>query len=101
MPAAAQIAGVSESTLWRWLRDEAFHRAYMEARRKVVTQALSQLQAARGEAVDRLRAVMGDGDAAPSARVTAARTVMNLALTKATLVYILGTYNIYSVFTAH
>lgn len=78
---AAEQAGVSESTLRRWLNDATFQRAYQEARRLVVSQATGQLATACAEAVETLRAVMGDPTAPASARVTAARSVLELAVT--------------------
>lgn len=53
--AAAKAAGVSEKTAWRWLQDEDFQRRYREARRRVVEQALTAIQAATTEAVETLR----------------------------------------------
>ena len=43
---AAQMAGISEATAWRWLKDKAFQTAYREARREVVRQAVAQVQQA-------------------------------------------------------
>ncbi len=52
---AAAQAKVSEVTLWRWLQDEDFAKAYRAARRQVVERAVSELQAACGEAVETLK----------------------------------------------
>ncbi len=77
---AAIYAGVSEGTLYRWLReDSTFQSAYAEARRECVRQATARLQRACSTAVQTLEEVMGDGDAPPSSRVTAARSVLELA----------------------
>jgi DNA-binding MurR/RpiR family transcriptional regulator len=77
---AARTAGISEPTLWRWLQRAEFQAAYREARRAAVGQAVAHLQRASGEAVETLRAVMRDLDTPASARVSAARTVLDLAL---------------------
>ncbi len=52
---AAKAAGVSEVTLWRWLQDADFSTHYRAARRQVVERAVSELQAATGEAVEALK----------------------------------------------
>ena len=40
MREAAKDCGISETTLWRWLSEEAFQAAYRQARRQVVEQSL-------------------------------------------------------------
>jgi DNA-binding MurR/RpiR family transcriptional regulator len=77
---AADTAGVSEVTLWRWLQDQDFQQSYREAKRQVVQQALTRVQQVSGEAVDVLRDVMADDTKPPSSRVTAARTILDMAL---------------------
>ncbi len=76
---AARQAGVSESTLLRWLQTPDFDAYYRAARREVVKQATGKLSAASGEAVDILRAVMTDQTAPASSRVTAARAILDYA----------------------
>jgi hypothetical protein len=78
--AAAQQIGVNENTLLRWLKDAAFQTTYREARRHVVQQAIAQVQQATSEAVEALRAIMSNGDAPASARVSAAKAVLETAL---------------------
>jgi hypothetical protein len=51
---AAQQAGVSQRTLRGWLRRPDFLAAYRAARRRVLEDALSRLQAATGQATDTL-----------------------------------------------
>src|SRR5262245_10795072 len=77
---AAQHAGLSEVTAWRWLKDATFRAAYREARRAVVQQAITQVQQATGEAVETLRSVMQDAEAPASARVSAAKAVLETAI---------------------
>ena len=77
---AAQAAGIGEVTAWRWLQDAAFQAAYREARREVVRHAITQVQRATGEAVETLRNVMQDADAPASARVSAAKAVLETAV---------------------
>jgi hypothetical protein len=77
---AAHASSISEPTLWRWLQREDFQTAYRQARREVVSQAVAYLQQVAGEAVDTLRAVMQDAQKPASARVSAARAVLDLAI---------------------
>ena len=77
---AAKAAGVSDVTAWRWLKLPAVAAAYREARRAVVHQAMTRLQQVCGTAVDTLEAIMGDPEATPSSRVTAARCALDLAV---------------------
>lgn len=73
---AARAAGVSDSTLWRYMRDETFSRRLREARREAVDHTFAHLQAASGDAVGVLRSLMAKEDAPASARISAARTVL-------------------------
>ena len=77
---AAEATGIAEVTLFRWLQDSAFAEAYRAARREAVSQAVSYLQGAAGEAVQTLREVMMDTEAPASSRVTAARAVLETSL---------------------
>jgi ribosomal protein S15P/S13E len=77
---AAQLVKVSEITLIRWLREDTFKDAYQEARREATKQAIARLQQASSEAVDTLRDVMNTRSAQPGARVSAAKTVLELSI---------------------
>ena len=80
IPAAASVAGVADVTLWRWLQRPDFVRAYRDARRQVVEQALGEVQAATSDAVRVLREVMTDTTVPAASRVAAARVVLDTAL---------------------
>lgn len=80
LAAAAHTAGIGEVTAWRWLKDTGFQASYREARRAVVQQAIVQVQRATGEAVETLRAVMQDANAPASAKVSAAKTILETAV---------------------
>jgi hypothetical protein len=67
-------------TLHTWLKDRTFADAYHEARATAVGQAIARLQQASGEAVDCLKDVMGDPEAAAPAKVTAAKTILEMAV---------------------
>jgi hypothetical protein len=76
--AAAKAAGVSESTLARWMREPTFAAAVREARRRALEQAMGALSAATAEAVETLRACLGaEGEAV---RVRAAVAILDHAL---------------------
>lgn len=77
---AAHAAGIGEVTAWRWLKDAAFQTAYREARRAVVQQAITQVQRATGEAVETLRVVMQNPEAPASAKVSAAKAILETAV---------------------
>ena len=77
---AAKQCSIGEVTLHRWLKDATFQAAYREARRQVVQQAIVQVQRATGEAVETLRSVMQDAAAPASAKVSAAKTILETAV---------------------
>lgn len=80
LAAASKKAGVSELTLYRWMKQPGFFTAYRAACRMVVDTAIGTLQAACIKAVNTLRDIMLDTKAPASSRVTAARAVLESAL---------------------
>lgn len=80
LEAAAKITGISEVTLWRWLKDKEFAEAYREVKKEAVGQAVAKLQQASGEAVETLRTVMNDVSSPANTRVTAAKSIIEMAL---------------------
>ena len=78
--AAALAAGVSEATVWRWLADEQFSAAYRDARTKHLESTIAALQAAGVDAVKALRQIANDATARDSARVSAAKAIVELGL---------------------
>lgn len=77
---AGLAAGVSEATLWRYMQDAEFSRRLREARREAMSHAVLRLQSAAGDAVRTLVSVMNDAGAGPWPRLTAARTVLDMAM---------------------
>ena len=74
---AAEHAGISEGTLYRWLReDPAFQAAYRQARLETIRQATARLQQACGQAVQTLVGVQTDAYSSASAKVSAAKAVL-------------------------
>jgi len=76
---AAEAAGVSESTVYRRLRDAGFRRELKEQRLRVFSHALQRLQVAAEGAVDVLEEVMRDKRAPLSARIKCAVHVLELS----------------------
>src|SRR5689334_3685986 len=75
---AAKRAGISESTLLRWLADPSFRTRYRDARRRVVEHAICGLQRATAEAVETLRRNLTCG--IPAVEVGAAKAVLDQAI---------------------
>jgi hypothetical protein len=75
---AAHTASIGEVTAWRWLKDPTVQEAYREARRAAVQHAITQVQRATGKAVETLRNVMQDADTPASARVSAAKVILEI-----------------------
>lgn len=77
---AAARAEVSESTMYRRLKDAEFAAAYRDARREVMGHAVARLQQAASDAVDALVDVVRDTAGNQNARVAAARVLLDQAL---------------------
>jgi hypothetical protein len=82
--AAAKSVGISDATAWRWMKTPEFQAAYRQARREAMRQTTARLQEAAAEAVDALREVQRTGES-ESARVSAARTILDQAIKAADL----------------
>jgi hypothetical protein len=72
---AALASGLSEETLYRYLRDEKFSGEYETARRQVVESAVSGLQQAANEAVETLRRNLTCDN--PQAEIRAAQLILD------------------------
>lgn len=77
---AARLIGCSPRTLQRMQKDEVFRGEYAAAKAQLLEQVTGRLRAESGAAVDVLAAVAGDSEAPSAARVSAARSVIELAL---------------------
>jgi AcrR family transcriptional regulator len=78
--AAADAAGVGKTTIFRWLADSVFSSVYRDLRGQALETTLTRLQQVSGDAVEALREIMTDKAVKSSARVAAARSVLDLAL---------------------
>jgi IS30 family transposase len=77
---AAKACGVAESTLWRWLRRADFQTRYQAARALAVSQAIARLQQVSSKAVNTLEYVMDAEASSDTAKVQAARIVLEMAV---------------------
>jgi hypothetical protein len=77
---AARNVGIGEVTLWRWMQEPEFNQAFREAKRRVLDEALITLQKATGKAISALVSILDDQEKPASARVTAARTILETAV---------------------
>jgi phage terminase small subunit len=77
---AARTAGIAEVTAGRWLKEPSFQAAYRTARRHAVQHAVALTQKATSTAVETLEAIMQDPEAPASARVSAAKAVLETAI---------------------
>ena len=82
---AAEAAKTSEATLWRYLRDPSFSERYKAARRDVTEHLIMRLTSDSTKAARVLLEVAEDTNAPASARVSAARTIIEQALRGAEL----------------
>jgi DNA-binding MurR/RpiR family transcriptional regulator len=78
IPEAAKAAGVSQTTLWRWLQREDFQGKFREAQNKVFDGALGSLQGASADAVQCLRRNLNCGN--PPSEIAAARAILDFTM---------------------
>ncbi len=78
--AAYEAAGVSKTTMWRFLQLPEFQARYRAARRQLVEAAIAQLQSDCTIAVRVLREVAEDAEVLASSRVAAAKTIIEMSL---------------------
>jgi AcrR family transcriptional regulator len=71
----ATMSGLSEETIYRYLRDEEFRSEYEDAKRQVVENAISALQQAANEAVETLRRNLTCDN--PQAEIRAAQLILD------------------------
>jgi hypothetical protein len=77
---ASAAANVSPRTLNRYLADESFKAEYREAKARMLDGALNRLRSASLQAVEVLVEISNDVAAASSARVSAAKAIIELSL---------------------
>ena len=75
---AAEAIHISYATLRKWMKDQEFRQDYMAARRESMVQAVGFLQRAASTAVEALVSIAQDKEAPHSARVQAARYILEI-----------------------
>lgn len=73
----AEICGVDESTVFRWLQDAKFEKALKEAQTGVYKDSINELKAASLVAVRTLVEVAQNAEATASARVSASTAILS------------------------
>ena len=79
MQDAAENAGISRRTLYRWLRLPHFRKALREARSQVFAAALAGVHHVVSRSGDILAEIIDNRDASPAARVSAVRAALRAA----------------------
>lgn len=77
---AANVAGIAESTLYRWLQNPTFLEQYRKARKAAVDQAISTLQERANKAARALVDIAENEEMPPSTRVAAAREILQTSI---------------------
>lgn len=77
---AARLAGVSDSTLGRWLRDAAFKERLRQERGEAIGAAVGSLQVAMATAAETLCTVAADPAQPGAVRVSAAKAILDAGL---------------------
>lgn len=77
---AAKCIGIGQTTLYRWLKLPEFQEELKEARRQAVSLAVGKLQQSTATAVNVLQSVAENEESPASARVSAAKTILEMAL---------------------
>ncbi len=74
----ARQAGVSDRTLRRWLKQDAFRRQVEDARAELISSTVGRLADATTDAVATLQELLGTGNP-PATRLGAARAILEMA----------------------
>jgi len=77
---AANVAGVGERTLYRWLQEPVFLEQYRKAHKTALDQAISTLQERSNAAARALVDIVEDQEMPPSTRVAAAREILQTSI---------------------
>jgi transposase-like protein len=73
---AARAVGIAPRTLYRWMNEPLFDKAYRKARRDAFGQGTARLQQASGAAVSTVLKIMVDQHAPASTKLRAAELVL-------------------------
>ena len=74
---AARAAGIAVATAWRWHGTEEFQAEYRARQKEVIEHTVMRIKGAMSEAIDVLRSIMVNDENPASARVSAARSILD------------------------
>lgn len=77
---AAALTGISERTVYNFLKDPEFKKDYEDAKRGMIKAASEQIQRSLAPSIDALTAIVKDLHAGKTARVQAARTLLEYGI---------------------
>ena len=77
---AAAMAGINRKTLWAYMRDDEFMTAYNERFTELLQEATQQARQYLSPALETLNEIRGNKDASETARISAARSLLEYAL---------------------
>lgn len=77
---AAAKAGIADRTLRGYLADESFSAEYKQRKRQLVNDATKQIQESYQSAISALRDIVGRKESSESARISAARALLEYGL---------------------
>jgi len=76
----AQIVGVSERTIYRWLSDPSFQSELSEAERQMIESATRQMSGLQEKAINVLEQLLESQNASPQIRLRTANSILRLSL---------------------
>lgn len=74
---AAKQSTISEAAAFRWLKDDRFRSALRSARREAWAAGMARIQSSVTRAAETLIEIMEDSEKPASARVSAAKTILD------------------------
>ena len=77
---AAALTGISERTIYNFLKDPEFKRDYEDAKRGMIKAASEQIQRSLSPSILALTTIVNDHEAGKTARVQAARTLLEFGI---------------------
>ena len=77
---AASAVGIGRDTAYRWMRTPQFQQRYADAKREALAETISYLQRSMWKAVVALNAILDNPDSTQTAKVAAARSLLEFGL---------------------
>ena len=77
---AAQSAGVTERTIYRWLSEQSFQTELREAERQMIESATRQMSSLQEKAINILEQLLESQDVSPHTRLSTANSILRLSL---------------------